>query len=277
MDALNKIYGAVAEAWSTLLDSKVGLGKPKTSPFPAREALETLRGTHVSCIINFSGDLKGSSLVLIPAAEVKTMVGMMMASAGGEVENSDSDELGETDLDAIKEVLNQMAATAATVLRSVLGGDVSAKLGHAEKVDLDAELQDFADGDLLCKSVLELDGTERGSIFQVLPAGIVAVLKKGGSPSPAASAKSPSSPHDFEKYGDMEIEVSVVLADRNMKVPEVLNLCVGSVIQFKKIHDNPVNLEISDRVFANGEIVTTQDHHFALRVIEVAPADVSAG
>lgn len=75
------------------------------------------------------------------------------------------------------------------------------------------------------------------------------------------------------RISGMAVDAEVVLAAREMKFRELMDVCVGSIIEFKKLCDTPVSLEIGSRVFANGEVVISKTQRFALRILDVAPGE----
>jgi flagellar motor switch protein FliN/FliY len=80
---------------------------------------------------------------------------------------------------------------------------------------------------------------------------------------PDASAKP-----DVNRIMKLEVPVIVKLAERKLPVAEVLRLGVGSIIEFVKSNDEPLQLMINNRTIAVGEAVKVGEN-FGLRIKQV--------
>jgi flagellar motor switch protein FliN/FliY len=83
----------------------------------------------------------------------------------------------------------------------------------------------------------------------------------------------PSEPPQAELKRIMRLEVPVIvkLAERKLAVSEVLRLGVGSIIEFVKSNDEPLQLMINNRTIAIGEAVKVGEN-FGLRIKQVGTA-----
>jgi flagellar motor switch protein FliN len=70
---------------------------------------------------------------------------------------------------------------------------------------------------------------------------------------------------------DVGVKVSVELGGCQMPMREILQLATGSVVQLDKAADAPVDLYISGKLFARGEVVAV-DGRIAIRVSELVGA-----
>lgn len=66
----------------------------------------------------------------------------------------------------------------------------------------------------------------------------------------------------------LEVPVIVKLAERKLPVAEVLRLGVGSIIEFVKANDEPLQLMINNKTIAFGEAVKVGEN-FGLRIKQV--------
>ena len=66
----------------------------------------------------------------------------------------------------------------------------------------------------------------------------------------------------------IEVTASVVLASKRLPVDEVLNLATGSIVQFDRAYDQPIELVIGDHVIAEGEAVKVGEY-FGLRISSI--------
>ena len=77
----------------------------------------------------------------------------------------------------------------------------------------------------------------------------------------------PNSPN-LERLRDLELDVRIELGRANVSVADVLKLAEGSVIELDKLTDEPVEIYVSDRLVARGELVAVNGN-FAVRIVEI--------
>ncbi|MGD0060194.1 MAG: flagellar motor switch protein FliN [Verrucomicrobiia bacterium] len=70
---------------------------------------------------------------------------------------------------------------------------------------------------------------------------------------------------------DVGVKVAVELGGCQMPMREVLQLAAGSVVQLDKASDAPVDLYVSGKLFARGEVVVV-DGRIGVRVTELVGA-----
>ncbi|MGE0443262.1 MAG: flagellar motor switch protein FliN [Gemmatimonadales bacterium] len=67
---------------------------------------------------------------------------------------------------------------------------------------------------------------------------------------------------------DMSLPVSIEFGRTSMTVQEVLGLATGSVIQLERMVGEPIDVFVSDRKLAEGEVVVIGEH-FAVRITRI--------
>lgn len=70
---------------------------------------------------------------------------------------------------------------------------------------------------------------------------------------------------------DMSLPVIIEIGRAQMTIQDVLQLGAGSVIPLDRMVGEPVDIYVSDRRLAQGEVVVVGDH-FAVRVTRVLPS-----
>ena len=88
----------------------------------------------------------------------------------------------------------------------------------------------------------------------------MAVLRK----SPAQ----PDSQTEMKRILRLEVPVIVKLAERKLPLSEVLRLGVGSIIEFVKSNDEPLQMMINNKTIAIGEAVKVGEN-FGLRIKQI--------
>jgi len=68
---------------------------------------------------------------------------------------------------------------------------------------------------------------------------------------------------------DIELPVTLRFGRRQMSLDEILKLDTGSIVEFDRAVEDPVEVLVNDRVVARGEAVTVQGH-YGVRILEIA-------
>ena len=82
--------------------------------------------------------------------------------------------------------------------------------------------------------------------------------------------------HNITFLGDIPMLMSVEIGRTEMSIREVMNLKEGSMIAFTKIVGEPMDVIISDRLMARGEIVVVNER-YGIRISEVTRPDERIG
>lgn len=88
---------------------------------------------------------------------------------------------------------------------------------------------------------------------------------------PAADESMSDEPYR-ERILDIKTTLAVVLARRQIRLNQVLDLVPGSMVTFEKLCDEPLELEASGIVMATGEAVKVGDK-FGIRIRRIGPPD----
>jgi len=75
-------------------------------------------------------------------------------------------------------------------------------------------------------------------------------------------------PRDLERVLDVRIQLAVELGRRRVRISEVLSLGPGSVIEFPKSADEPLDVLVNDQLVARGEAVVIGER-YGIRITEV--------
>jgi flagellar motor switch protein FliN/FliY len=67
---------------------------------------------------------------------------------------------------------------------------------------------------------------------------------------------------------ELEVPVSIELGRTQMAIEEVLALGKGSVVQLDRLVGQPVEVFVSDKPFATGEVVVTGEK-FGVRILQI--------
>ena len=74
----------------------------------------------------------------------------------------------------------------------------------------------------------------------------------------------------LDNLRDVELDVTIELGRTRMRIEDVLKLAQGAVLELNRLAGEPVDVYVSDRLVARGDVVVLNDN-FAVRVTEVIP------
>ena len=80
--------------------------------------------------------------------------------------------------------------------------------------------------------------------------------------------------HRIDFMHDVPLRLSVEIGQASMSVREILGLVVGRVVEFTKVVGEPMDITVSGRLMARGEIVVVNER-YGVRISEVTRPDES--
>ncbi|HYH05259.1 MAG TPA: flagellar motor switch phosphatase FliY, partial [Bacillota bacterium] len=104
------------------------------------------------------------------------------------------------------------------------------------------------------------------SVYNTLPQQHVMV-----QPAQFAALGNNKAPKDVGNIGlilDVPLQVTVELGSTRMKIKEILELGLGSVIELDKLAGDPVDIFVNGKLIAKGEVVVI-DENFGIKVTDI--------
>jgi flagellar motor switch protein FliN len=199
-DALGEIgnisFGSSATALSTLLNQKVEITTPKVSIINKNYLEEEFPHPYVAIQVQYTEGFSGVNLLVIKQSDASIIADLML---GGDGRNP-SGELGEIQLSAVQEAMNQMMGSAATSMSTVFSKkvDISPPSIDLMYIPKGEGEENLPDQDLLVKVSfsLKIGDLIDSSIMQLLPLSfaksLVDELMNGGATEEVAAAVAPS-------------------------------------------------------------------------------------
>lgn len=80
--------------------------------------------------------------------------------------------------------------------------------------------------------------------------------------------------HKIEFIHDVPLRLSVEIGQTQLTVREILGLAVGSIVEFTKVVGEPMDITVSSRLMARGEVVVVNER-YGVRISEVTRPDES--
>ncbi|MBI3993930.1 MAG: flagellar motor switch protein FliN [Candidatus Lambdaproteobacteria bacterium] len=108
---------------------------------------------------------------------------------------------------------------------------------------------------------------------------LYSVIGHRKSLSPIAAAKghdddTDSPYHKIEFIHDVPLRLSVEIGQTQLSVREILGLSVGGIVEFTKVVGEPMDITVSGRLMARGEVVVVNER-YGVRISEVTRPDES--
>jgi len=178
----------------------------------------------------------------------------VVAKVAGTMLGEEDVEFSEEHLDALKEVLGQVA------------GALEAELGE----------RSFVEGvEAVLSPLPELRGPLSGLRMKLGDEESMVFLSEDGREGKVTvrPAKFPAfeggeeerEPRNLEALMDLELVISVELGRVRMRIRDILQLGQGSIVELNKLAGEPVDLLVNGRKFAEGEVVVVDDN-FGVRI-----------
>lgn len=171
-DAIGEIgnisFGSSATALSTLLNQKVEITTPNVSIVNKQELANEFPQPYVAIEVNYTEGFSGSNILVIKQSDAAIIADLMI---GGDGRNPS--DLGEIQLSAVQEAMNQMMGSAATSMSTVFNKKVDISPPRVNLLDVkQGEGTDsIPDSDLLIKVSFQLTVGDliNSQIMQILP------------------------------------------------------------------------------------------------------------
>jgi len=315
-DALGEIgniaFGSGATALSLLLSKKVKLTTPVVEITTMKKLIKEHPTPCVAAEVAYIKGLEGTNLLLLEIVDAAIIADLMQGGDGTDPRM----ELGEMELSAIGEAMNQMVGKASTSMSSLFDRRVEIAppntrildLDEAEQIDkelsedkkiikisfrlevsnlIDSSLMlviPFVFGREMACSMLKSSsvGKETAGAYAektpqqpVQPQPPGAAGAEGGSvsvqPVQFSSISSTTSAQDKSNLNlllDVPLQISVELGSTRMKIKEILDLGMGSVVELDRLAGEPVDILVNGKIFAKGEVVVI-DENFGIKITDI--------
>lgn len=230
--------------------------------------------------LSFSGPTAGKGIILVQPS-LATALGDMMLGGDGE----SKEEMNDEDLDALKEIISNIAGAMSTTLASqkelpkfTIKTDEALFIPDNGEVDLDGYAKmfvySFSLGTINTLIMFAIDT----DIVEALE-GPSAVTTSNASSSVSAASLSGNSQSYERKLDDSEMKniglildvklpVRVRIGKKKMLLKDVLSMDIGSVIELNQLANDPLDILVDDNVIAQGEVVIV-DGNFGVQITSI--------
>lgn len=165
----NISFGSAATALSELLHQKVEITTPTLALVERSRLSEEFPQPHMSILVRYTEGFEGSNVLVIRLRDASVIANLMMGGDG----TSPSEEIGEMEMSAVQEAMNQMMGSASTSMSTVFNMRVDISPPSADVMDFanGGEIQGIPDDEVLLKVSfhLRIGSLIDSNIMQLLP------------------------------------------------------------------------------------------------------------
>ncbi|WP_172200809.1 flagellar motor switch protein FliY [Campylobacter sp. RM16188] len=222
--------------------------------------------------VNISGDITAKMILVATPVLMSAVSEWMM----GEEEISRNDELGEDELDATKEIFSNIMGAFATSLGAQKNmPKLNFEISKVNFIDESSNF-DISSFEKLYVYTVNIEDIQE-QIGVVVDFSFVKFFNKdhkegnANSKSQDDGAKSEFSAEEMRNIGlimDVRLPIRVRIGSKRMLLKDVLSMDIGSVIELNQLANDPLEILISDKVVALGEVVIV-DGNFGIQITQI--------
>lgn len=311
-DALGEIgnisFGSGATALSLLLNRRVELNTPSVELSELSELIRKYPKPCLAAEVDYTTGLKGTNLLLIQMHDAAVIADLMLGGDG----TSPNTNLGEMEISAIAEAMNQMIGKASTSMSSLFDLRVEIAPPRTRILsmkNLDEFSAQFIKDNLVAVVYFRLviEGLVDSQIMLVIPylfaremaktlinANEQEPMEEKMAEQPKTNRKKPldrekpkadgsvrpvqfrtlesaplmDGPSNLDLLLDVPLELSVELGSTKMRIKEILELGIGSVIELDRLAGELVDILVNGKLIAKGEVVVI-DENFGVKITDI--------
>ncbi|MBO6138242.1 MAG: flagellar motor switch phosphatase FliY [Lachnospiraceae bacterium] len=130
----NISMGNSATSLSLMVNKKVEITTPSVKVIKRSQALDDYEKTCAFIQIHFIKGLEGNNVLILAEDDIKVITDLMMGGDGSNI----SGEIGELQLSAVAEAMNQMMGSAATSMSTMLGVPTDISTPEVNMIDVES-------------------------------------------------------------------------------------------------------------------------------------------
>ncbi|NLM37073.1 MAG: flagellar motor switch phosphatase FliY [Firmicutes bacterium] len=308
-DALGEIgniaFGSGATALSLLLNRRVELNTPNVELSELSELIRKYPKPCLAAEVDYTTGLQGTNLLIIQMHDAAVIADLMLGGDG----TSPNAELGEMEISAVAEAMNQMIGKASTSMSSLFELRVEIAPPRTRILSMknvEEFNSEFVKDNLVAVVYFRLviEGLVDSQIMLVIPYHFAREMAKTlidaneQEPVEGKMAEQPKEnrskpverkadgsvrsvqfktleptppiegPSNLDLLLDVALELSVELGSTKMRIKEILELGIGSVIELDRLAGELVDILVNGKLIAKGEVVVI-DENFGVKITDI--------
>jgi flagellar motor switch protein FliN/FliY len=239
---------------------------------PGSNPLAGLPYPAVATNVSYVDGVTGGNVFAMTLEGARRLAAAMMGATEPEPAADGATELSELELSAVSEAMNQMMATAAAAISSVLGTEVEIGTPETRTFLSEAETAGaYPASPHLVRAAFSVCG-EPCRLVQLVPNAFVVRMDRALDEisETVAVAAAPGAPAGAVAGGPslagIPVRVWAELGRASMPTAEVVGLPAGAVVELDRSADEPVDLYVNGRRFATGRLLVDDGNEWAVRI-----------
>ena len=238
----------------------------------------------VATNVSYVDGVTGGNVFVMTLEGARRLAAAMMGASEPEPAADGSTELTELEASAVSEAMNQMMATAAGAISTVLGTEVEIGTPETRTFVTEAETEGaYPASPHMVRAAFSVCG-EPCRLVQLVPNAFVVRMDRAldelgaeTAPAPggaaAASGAAPAAPGapalGAPSLAGIPVRVWAELGRASMPTADVVGLPQGAVVELDRSPDEPIDLFVNGRRFATGRLVVVDGNDWAVRIESV--------
>jgi len=244
---------------------------------PDKNPMESVPLPAVATNVAYVDGVTGGNVFVMTLDGARKLAAAMMGME--EPEDPDAPELSELELSAVSEAMNQMMASAAMAISSVLGTEVEIGTPETKTFTEQAEALDaYAKTPHAVRANFTVCG-EPCRLLQLVPNAFVVRMTRAldelgaeyaDSGSSASAPPSAGSPADSDRHtpvlAGIPVRVCAELGRAQMPSAQIVGLPSGAVVELDRQADEPIDIFVNGMRFASGRLIVVDGSEWAVRI-----------
>ncbi len=213
------------------------------------------------------GGLEGEAGLAIPSMLAAHLSDLMVGE-----EPKERSDLTENDIDATKEIVNNILGALSTGLNAdKLLPSIRFEILSIEEIKENIELSDFVHA---WKYAISLNGLQSDFVYFGSSAFLSLFEKKielqteEAQIENSAQVASNEELKNIEMLLDVKINIHVRIGQKKMLLKDVIAMDIGSVIELNQLANEPLEVLVDNKVIAHGEVVIV-DGNFGIQITDI--------
>jgi flagellar motor switch protein FliN len=236
-----------------------------------RNPMDTLALPAVATNVAYVDGVTGGNVFVITLDGARKLAAAMMGME--EPEDPDAPELSELEASAVSEAMNQMMASAAIAISSVLGTEVEIGTPETRTFTEQAQaLEAYTATPHAVRANFTVCG-EPCRLVQLVPNAFVVrmttALDELGSetaPQPGADERPGGGGNGRPSLAGIPVRVWAELGRAQMPSAQVVGMPAGAVVELNQAADEPIDLYVNGTLFATGRLMVVDGTDWAVRI-----------
>ena len=267
------IFEGGSAGWATLIGKNISSAPGMTDYGKPVELVKKDELAEVLLTrVEWSGDKQGRLYLLVPADCAKTVVALMTALMLGGAPNPEDVKFDADGMDAYSEAINSFFGQAAQQARAVLAGNIKLAVEPAKLIDFSKEkISDVigAEEKLSHKSMVSIESFQPYQIQLIMTASVTGIEVDTGNEEAESMQENAKAlgidTKNLENAISLKIPLIVLIANKFMRMELIQEMCPGTIIEFKKMSGEMLDVMIGNVKIAEAEVVIT-NQYFGIQI-----------